>query len=1019
MTVKTAVMYMTVKKIADDRTEGFLYFKKNAAGAGFVNTCMAMITELIHSGITPEILSGLADKALREKKAFADKLIDISRIYTSYEQTLTQSGLRDSSKDTLLAAQKAYSSGFFSGENIYIDEFKSFTGDQYSLIRAMIRNADSVSVCITTKDIHDRNIFLSLNRTVSVLSSISSEEIHQNAEINAFDNAVRYRSPALAHLSENLGSIRPEGFNEETDAVRIISSPDIYTECAYICSEIKRLITDEGYYCKDIAVLSRQMDNDINILGSYMELYGLPFYSDKKHSASHKSLVCLINCALSCITGHITTENILCIAKTGFIVSENEASDLENYAYRWDIEGNMWERQFPDDDMELLRRKLLDPLSVFRKKQDIPSAVREFLEITGIYEQLDKDKESLSEAENSRLHTENNWVKEQTENILASLDEVCRICSPSPSDIAQIFVMASEKMELSTPPSSLNEVVCQQSDLARLSSPKVVFVMHAVDGVFPDTPSDSRTFSETERMFFKGEEHDLSGDIRLLTSEERFNAYKAMCAASDRLYLSYSVSDKSEPSLFVRKTEKIFTSDDNRLLCSRTMLDKMTYDEVFDILSLTPASAYAYTTEHRMTESKAFTVSETLSEDEMYRKRFDVIEKARDNSLQTHRLTSGMADRLFGEKLHVSPTSAERYAVCPFKFFCANGLGIRKPEKQRLDNAKWGLIVHECLEKLMRPHEGETPLQSKQRFIGMTKENMRNDIERYIREYTDKNFAEQFRSKDMDTYLKRLSSQTLAFAWHMRDEMAVSEFIPKAFEVKIRHEEESPHTVCFNGTVDRIDEFVSENGDKYIRVIDYKTGYKKFSLDDVANGINIQMLLYMFEASEIPEFNGSRYAGVLYALVHAPKSIESRDPTSEDIIQNLNDTLRMDGIILKDENNMIITAMEPAIKTAIESMTDHKGRFIPVNVKAYKSGIKLDEKQLGDADMFEGIKDMIYSQLEQMCKDIYDGIIPASPLESGDSRHTSCEFCDFSDLCMNRNITERKRSKFGKEENDG
>ena len=955
---------------------------------------------------------------MREKKAFAEKLSDISRIYSDYEQTLAGSGLRDSANDTVLAAEKAYNSAYFNGLNIYIDEFKSLTGDQYKLIRAMLKNADSLTICLTTQNIHDRNIFLSLNRTISVISTICHEESNETAEIRQFDKKVRYRSPALAHLSENLASLRPERYTEKTDDIRIISAPDIYTECAYICSEIKRLTVDEGYAYNDITVLSRQMNDDINILSGYMELYGIPCYSDKKQNAAHKALICLINCALSCITGHMNTENILCMAKTGLIISEDEASQLENYAYCWDIEGSIWERHFPDEDMETLRRRLIDPLKVFRGR-DLPSAVIEYLDINGIYDKLSKERPELSESENSRLSIENSWIKEQTNGILSSLDEVLRICSPDASDIAEIFSVVSEKIEMSAPPSSLSAVICQQSDLARLSSPKIVFVMHAADGVFPAVPSDSRTFSESERDFFKSEQHDLSGDLRLLTSEERFNAYKAMCAPSDRLYLSFSVSDRSEPSVFLKKAEKIFTSVDGGLMCRTVRLDDMSYDEIFEQLSLTPSSAFAFATEHRLSDDISFTVAETLSEKKMYRKRYDALEKARESLLPMHKLSVGMADRLFGEKLNVSPTSAERYSVCPFKFFCANGLSVKKPEKKRLDSAKWGLIVHDCLERLMRPNENETAVESKKRFIQMSKQTMRQDIDRYIREYADTNFAEPFRSKDMDTYLTRLATQTFTFAWHMKEEMEVSEFVPKAFEAKIIHSEDKPHSVRFNGTVDRIDEFVSPTGEKYIRVVDYKTGSKKFSLDDVANGINIQMLLYMFEASALPEFRGAKYAGVLYALVHSPKSIETREPTPDDIAKTLNDTLRMDGMILKDDDNMIVSAMEPAVKTAIENAEKHNGRFIPVKVNVTKDGVKLDEKHMGDTELFEQVKEMIYGQLDSMCSDIYDGLIPASPLESGDSRFTSCEYCDFADICMNRNTEERKRLSFGKEDNDG
>ena len=91
---------------------------------------------------------------------------------------------------------------------------------------------------------------------------------------------------------------------------------------------------------------------------------------------------------------------------------------------------------------------------------------------------------------------------------------------------------------------------------------------------------------------------------------------------------------------------------------------------------------------------------------------------------------------------------------------------------------------------------------------------------------------------------------------YLRDEQRQSSFKPVACELKIgRGEDAVPaqvyhlsdgRTVQLVGTVDRADEWVEEDGTRWVRVVDYKTGTKKLDLKEVYCGLDCQMLLYLF-----------------------------------------------------------------------------------------------------------------------------------------------------------------------------
>ena len=49
--------------------------------------------------------------------------------------------------------------------------------------------------------------------------------------------------------------------------------------------------------------------------------------------------------------------------------------------------------------------------------------------------------------------------------------------------------------------------------------------------------------------------------------------------------------------------------------------------------------------------------------------------------------------------------------------------------------------------------------------------------------------------------------------------------------------------VVINGMIDRIDSYEDDSG-YYIRIIDYKTGNKDFSIQEIKEGSSVQLSLY-------------------------------------------------------------------------------------------------------------------------------------------------------------------------------
>ncbi|MDY3791703.1 MAG: PD-(D/E)XK nuclease family protein [Oscillospiraceae bacterium] len=1062
-TVKTAVMYKSIKKAVSE--DALLYYKKQASRPNFTATAMTIISELIHSGVTPEIMGELAGKAPENMR---EKLTDVFLIYSRFTEELSKLGLRDPMLDSRIAAECARECGYFKGMSIFMDEFKSFTGDQYGLMETMLADCTYLTVCLTADSLSASGYspFTAVTKTAARIMSIA-DKLDVKTEAKKFTENKRYKNEGLFALSDKLMRL-PRAKNAASgEAVTVVSAPDIYSECDYICSEIKRLISeDKTLRYKDIAVLSRNMNDDISILSAAFERYDIPYYSDKKQSAAHKRLMIMINAALELASAkRISTEALLRYAKTGLakppaeyekdgeicsvysLEPDEELLKLENYCYTWDIDGELWEKPFPETDeaykgIDDIKNRLLAPILALRKDcadktgAEICRAIRKFMASIPAEENL-LEFTSLPADENvktgGKYCFDDRLEKRENERLLAQLDSILsglETALPdkiSLSEFREIFTLSASGITLSSPPEALDSVAAQQSDLARLSEPRIVFVMHANDGVFPFVTGESVTFSEREREFFRESEHDLSGNVKNRIEEERFNAFKALCSPSEKLYVSCEAAS-SDGSLMYPSALI------SEICCTLEGVNRINTDEL-DMLFFcrTKESAYAAATAGFDAQNADFaTVRAELSKDPVYKSRFEYIESI-DTGTEHHIGDRELSKRLYGSNARISPSRFEDFSKCPFMFFCKKGLGIYPLPKNDLNPIIQGNIIHKCMQDIFIKN-------SKQSFLSLSKEEILASIALSADEYIKDDLGGGFAKKSsFEFYLDIAAELVLKVILHMQEELLRSEFVPVACELPVgisrrndsddseqkkaklsgaageiyvrlyeklkaapctaRSDREGGMSVDFSGTADRVDAYIDEkNGGKiYLRIIDYKTGSKEFVRGQLDLGINMQMFFYLWALTRkngpIDE-HSFEAAGVMYVPMKAPKlSMKNRnDDISPE--QTEMSSFRMKGEILGDEN--ILTAMQNDL---FECGSDSEV-FIPAKLKfkdgeAQVSNVFTKEELCADINKAEML-------LKGLARALDEGYIPASPLSNKKLKCACpCDNCDYAEVCGN------------------
>ena len=152
----------------------------------------------------------------------------------------------------------------------------------------------------------------------------------------------------------------------------------------------------------------------------------------------------------------------------------------------------------------------------------------------------------------------------------------------------------------------------------------------------------------------------------------------------------------------------------------------------------------------------------------------------------------------------------------------------------------------------------------------------------------------------------------------MLDEMRNSDFSPIDYELKFGFDGDLPPVRCaegedavyLSGTADRVDGYI-KGGRLYVRVMDYKSGYKSFSLSDVWNGLNLQLIIYLFAIERegleryrhklAADLDGIEAAGVLYIPARDEVMDLDADEPDEDKLRALKDkALRRSGLVSDD-----------------------------------------------------------------------------------------------------------------------
>ena len=984
---------LTLQKALLETAPELKVYRRPSQKSAFLRQLLDLFDELRCYEVSPELLYAQSQDIAG---ATRDKLRDLSLLYGAYEARLSRPGLDARDRMTRLCGSLE-DSGYICGKDVFIDGFTYFNAQERRVLGILLRQAASVTVTLLGEPDSREEIFEASLRTLGQLRRLA-EENGCPVELRTLKTA---DGTALGHLERYFfGANVP--FAGESGALRVREADTVFSEVEQTAADILRLTAAGKCRFRDVTVAARNMGDYEGVIETVFERYGIPAYLSRRSDILEKPALSLLTGVLSAIGNGYEYDDMFRWLKTGLAgLTPEECDRLENYVIRWEIHGGMWLRDVdwaenPDgygaswngaqqsrlEEVNSLRRRVRGPL--LRLAEGLKSAETAGGKVDSLYSFMEElglqgalEAQMRAQAEAGRLQDAEETA--QLWDILCGvLDQFVEILGDEPmglDEFTRLFRQVLTEYSVGTIPVSLDQVSVSEITRNDRHTAKYLFLLGANDHVLPDPGQSGGILNDDDRdeLAQRGIELAPTGMERM--GIELQNLYAALAQPTEGLTVSYPVTDISgaelRPAFVVGRLRELFPG---------LRVEKEGNDKEYRLTAILPALEAAG-------QSPGGDLWRWFGENPAFRERLSAMEQAA--ALKRGSLSRAAVQALYGDRITMSASRLERLRSCHFAYFMEYGLRAKPREPAAFDAPQIGTFLHFLLENVTRD------VLAQGGFAQVDDEALHALVRRYIDEYAARELRGLQGKNARFRYLfARLRNTAYAVIDQAAEELRHSDFVPLAFELSFGDDGALPSVVVsepdaelrIGGKVDRVDGWVKD-GKLYLRVVDYKSGKKRFDLANLRMGLDIQMLLYLFSLQkEGRDYFGREIepAGVLYFPARDDILSAERNVPAERLRSEREKQLKRSGLLLA----------EPEVLRAMEHEALQEPRYLPVRVgrDGSLSGSIASAERLGR------LGEYVDTLLRQIAGEIRQGNIDADPCCHSED-DSFCKFCDWADAC--------------------
>ena len=576
-----------------------------------IDLSMRAITEFKKHGVGVEDLLGEIDKT--EDVYLKNKLQDMALIYQGFEEKITGSYIEDTDLLTILADNLS-KVDLVKNSIIFIDEFAGFTYQEYQVIKEMLALAKEVNITMCVDDLDfntnpDIDIYYPNKLTVKRLLDLAKENDIGAEEFVHLETEPRFKTEELKFLSNNLYNPKSTKYGKDVENLSSFLAKNEYSEVEEVARRIQKLVREENMRYNDISIITKNIEGYSSLVRAIFREYDIPVFIDEKRDLNQNIIVQYVLSILEILTKNFSSESIFSYIKLGFLDYEKEEIfKLENYCNKWGIKLNKWKKDFTyelDNEnkknevqrLNEIRKEIINPLLKLqdnirkeRTAKNITLALYNFIIEQNIEEKVEN---KIKELEENNLVDLANEYKESYQIILDIFDEIVLIFDEDKMTVdkyQKILKIGLKNSGLGKIPGTADQVILGDVDRSRSHKVKVVFILGLNDGSFPSVNKDEGFLDDSDREILKQDGIELANGTIDQLYEDKFNIYKAFTTAEEKIYLSYSSSDKDgkslRPSVLVTQIKKMYPKlkEESDVTTKKYELvnKKVTYEELIE-----------------------------------------------------------------------------------------------------------------------------------------------------------------------------------------------------------------------------------------------------------------------------------------------------------------------------------------------------------------------------------------------------------------------------------------------------